>query len=278
MELKEYAEMIAEGIDGAKITQSVKNNGVELTGIVISTEGSNMAPIIYVDEMYRNGLSVEAARAQILEIYAHHWDSRPTASVNDIVSWDFAKPRLRPILIEASDVNKKMYGDVWRDASQYGFPDLIVAAKVEVDDSRETGFATIRADSAIIKHWDKTADQVIDAALENMDEPVVMSMHDAFAEIAGEEAAKAMDVEGGPLMMVVTNEVRCLGAICVLNARETLQTVYPEGYIVIPSSIHEVIVMPSVSDKDRIDSMVCEVNETVVSDEEVLGRRSYVFA
>ena len=52
--------------------------------------------------------------------------------------------------------------------------------------------------------------------------------------------------------------------------------IYPNGYIVLPSSVHEVIVLPY-SEDQAFNNMVNEVNESKVAAEEVLGHKAYLF-
>ena len=49
--------------------------------------------------------------------------------------------------------------------------------------------------------------------------------------------------------------------------------------LLIPSSIHEFLVMPLDSDIDvcNLSEFICEVNSTEVRDEEVLGERYYIY-
>ena len=80
-----------------------------------------------------------------------------------------------------------------------------------------------------------------------------------------------------PLMMVVTSNNLSYGAISILFAKEELKELFPNGYTVIPSSIHEVLVT-ELAEADRVDSMVVEVNDTQVDPTEQLSNHGYAFA
>lgn len=76
--------------------------------------------------------------------------------------------------------------------------------------------------------------------------------------------------------MVVTNESRVLGAAAILGAEKFL----PNGkYVMLPSSIHEVLVMECTDDMNinELTRMVREVNENEVDEKERLGNRAYTF-
>ena len=58
-----------------------------------------------------------------------------------------------------------------------------------------------------------------------------------------------------------------------------METLFPEGYYLLPSSIHEMIIVPkdgNISPKE-LGEMVRNVNETEVAREEVLSDRIYEF-
>ena len=61
---------------------------------------------------------------------------------------------------------------------------------------------------------------------------------------------------------------------------EKLKEMFPNGYIVLPSSVHEVIVVPNDDSIEalELDNMVNEVNDTKVLQEEQLGTKAYRFA
>ena len=80
-------------------------------------------------------------------------------------------------------------------------------------------------------------------------------------------------------MYVVTNKERWYGAAAILKAKNKLREIFPEGYIIIPSSIHEVIIVPgSEADIDAVSDMVRAVNSSTVEPWEVLGHRAYMAA
>lgn len=77
---------------------------------------------------------------------------------------------------------------------------------------------------------------------------------------------------------VLTNTKRVYGAGTILykGMKEVLEEKVGEETIIIPSSIHEVIVLPTyLGEKESITDMIREVNRTVVAPEEVLSDRPY---
>lgn len=77
---------------------------------------------------------------------------------------------------------------------------------------------------------------------------------------------------------VLTNTKRVYGAGTILykGMKKVLEEKVGEETIIIPSSIHEVIVLPTyLGEKESITGMIREVNRTVVAPEEVLSDRPY---
>ena len=82
-----------------------------------------------------------------------------------------------------------------------------------------------------------------------------------------------------PEMIVLTNKDKYYGAITAITAKAKLKKLFPNGYVILPSSIHEVIAVPyQPGTEEMLNGMVCEVNTNEVKPEEILGSRAYIFA
>ena len=83
-------------------------------------------------------------------------------------------------------------------------------------------------------------------------------------------------------MYVLTNQCRRFGAAEILD-KKTLRMVADQvgdGFIVLPSSVHETIVLPSKEEPEygRLADMVRAVNDTLVEAEERLSDHVYVYS
>ena len=85
--------------------------------------------------------------------------------------------------------------------------------------------------------------------------------------------------DDGPKMYVLTNSSTMFGAtkICDKFALRNIASVIGDDFLIIPSSIHEVIVLPydKTMDPGDIDAMIREVNETQVSEQDRLSDHVY---
>ena len=82
-------------------------------------------------------------------------------------------------------------------------------------------------------------------------------------------------------MYVLTNSIRSFGAACMAypNVLAQIGALVGENYYILPSSVHEVMIVPqskSVEPKE-LNEMICEINETQVEEEEVLGNHAYYY-
>lgn len=107
---------------------------------------------------------------------------------------------------------------------------------------------------------------------EGRQNPEVISMREMMAEMWGVDIDS---LPAEPAQAIVTNKERMFGAIniynedCIKQVQEILGT---KNFYVLPSSIHEVICVPTEGiEIDDLLTMVTEVNQTQVREEERLG-------
>lgn len=77
---------------------------------------------------------------------------------------------------------------------------------------------------------------------------------------------------------IVTNTARAYGASAILNMDALRQKGFNGTYYMLPSSIHEVLLIKKTPDirKEDLDAMVRDVNAGFVREEDILGDRAYV--
>ncbi len=271
MTIKKYAQEIAN-IVGGKVTESPKANGIVMTGITIMGD-KNIAPTVYVDGYYKQNIPVSVAAESIKEVLNNH-KVENDFDADCIMNWDTVKSNLRARLY-----NNTTKADVYRSAKSYGFDDLIIVPAILVTGSFGNG--SIKVTNQIMERWGVTKRTVIDTALRNSAKDVeIMSMAEVIRQMMGPLANSIFGPEDDGTMYVISNKDKSYGAIAVIGARERLREMFPNGYTVLPSSIHEVIVVPNNLDaqQEMLTQMVREVNAEQVAPEERLGDRAYNMA
>lgn len=279
MNKREYAQEIANIINEheknlrAEVVDANKPNGVVLTGINIREEGVTASPTIYVEQFYENKMNVYEAAVKITNNY---YDNKMNIDIEWIQDYEQVKGKLVACLYNAS--NAEAF-PVHQSAKRYGFDDLIITARIMVDlGAQGRGSIIVRPD--LIERWGVTKAEVIRQALANVKKDCVIK---TMAEILREMMPKGMaDVIGIPddeeqKMLVITNADRIHGAVAILNAKKELNKRFPNGYTVLPSSIHEVIVVGSTEDENAFTGMIGEVNDAEVDMQEQLSNHAYVF-
>lgn len=102
-------------------------------------------------------------------------------------------------------------------------------------------------------------------------------MSEILMEMMGGMSFPGMPTPEKEMMYVVSNKSKVNGAVNVLNAYDKVSELLgTDDLVVLPSSIHEVIVVPaSTGDYNQLRSMVGEVNGTEVAREEQLSDNIY---
>lgn len=84
-----------------------------------------------------------------------------------------------------------------------------------------------------------------------------------------------------PSLFVLTNRDGVDGATCIVykGLLERIRRRLGRGFYIIPSSVHEVIILPEIEgySRDTLESMVKEVNSTVLSEMDILSENVYYY-
>lgn len=104
----------------------------------------------------------------------------------------------------------------------------------------------------------------------------IQSMADTLSELTGGEEATEV-----PNMYVVSNKLRMFGAACVLCEEEIARLAHKCGtkkFVLIPSSVHEMLLLPDAEDVvsiDDINDMVRDINNSMLEPKDVLSDHAY---
>ena len=278
-----------------RIETVTKNNDVKLDGLVVITEDENIAPNIYLDgyyEAYKDGVDMDEILTRIAEVRLTAMPEQGF-DVKDILDFDSVKDKIIPKLI-----NAEMNQELLANRPHMMEADLAIQFMVQVDRS-EDGVASCAIDNRMLEGYGIEVDELYQIAMENMerlDPAKVVSMNEILGDSLikdvmkhsnlSEEEAKIIVEEQLPPddigMYVVTNESGINGATSILNDRamEQVREAIGDDVLVLPSSIHEVIVIPNREDADMngLVDMVQEINGSLVSPQEFLSDHVYTYS
>lgn len=280
--MRDYTNAVANGLREMGYEVEVKDidkaNGIVRTGIVVRRPGDNVGATIYVNDMYEDGVSVEDALKMVKEIVDKSLNVKPFSNViDDIKNYDKIKGKLTVRLY-----NESTKVEVSRSAKKYGFDDLIIVPVINLE-SEETGKGSIKVNKSMLTEWGVDRKTLFDDALANTKDGIkAESMLETLAKMQGISLEQAEELYGTNNKMeevVVTNRDNMFGAASILGLLPEYKKKFEKGFYVLPSSVHEVLVVPNddLVRKDALDEMVRSVNATCVAPEEILGNKAYAF-
>lgn len=255
-----------------------KNNGIIMDGLSVRKEGKRVAPMIYLDSYYReylDGRSLRGICDQILECcedsdFEEHFD----------VDFFREPERVRPTVAYRL-INYEKNRELLQEIPHLPFLDLAVIFYSLLTDT-PVGHATVLIRNSHLELWGKNTSWLYEAAKENTEKLLpkrLVSMEDMIYELS--EGKQEPEYAGVP-MYVLTNSRKSFGAACLLYdgvLGECFRRL-EESYYLIPSSVHEVILIPAsaVGDSRELCTLVQEMNRTQVRSTEVLSDTVYLYS
>lgn len=291
MEFTNFMTLVREEIEKrvgdtyqVKINGVMKNNGILLQGLTMLQGGSNISPTIYLNnyyEAYEQGLvSMGAVVDDVLDTYERN---KINSSVDICSFMNYEKIRNQIIF---KLINTEKNRELLEDVPHISFCDLSIVFQCLVSEEM-FGNATIMIHNAHMALWNLTVDELYARAAENtprLHPYEIRSMRDIIRDIAsefGENEIPEQDLAEKTPMYVLSNKMHVHGAASMLyqDILKDFATALGNDMYILPSSIHEVILLPAQGDEDceGLKQMVREINETQVEPEEVLSDSVYLF-
>lgn len=293
MEIEVFAQTVRDALSvyfedcTVELQDVTKNNGRIYHGICICEAGSNIAPAIYLDELfsdYRKGRDFVEIVKTVSKIYEEN--RVPGCFRFDVgMITDYGRVKDKICLrVVNTDRNRKLLSDV----PHVPFCDLAVIFHVKLPGLQgQEASVTIR--NGLMDSWGVDVDTLYQVAKYNTPRLLpgnVRSMESVLSEIFCDEPGDflmsgydGVNPADGFAMYVATNRARLNGAAVFLY--DSLLSGFAErigaDFYIIPSSIHELIFLPKIPflDAGSIREMVLSVNATEVLPEEVLSDNVY---
>ncbi len=269
-------EDVADNIS-VRIHLAVKNNGCKKQGIMITEEGINISPTIYLEEYYQqfqSGETLEEIIGKILKCYEEarfhrSWESSFFCCYNKV------KP-----LIVYKVISKERNAELLEEIPYKEVMDLALVCYVLVElNPYQTATVLIRKEH--LELWNVTEEEVFEEAGKNVRRllPAKLNrMKDVLACMMNLDFEEDNDED---FMYVMSNEEKNYGAVCIFyeGVMEMVYAAIHENYYIVPSSVHEVIILPEsmAPKKQEIEEVVVMMNETQVEREEVLSDKVYYY-
>ena len=299
MREQDFYESVREGIlahlpmgyEDAEVslTRQVKNNDTEKCGITIRRPGESICPIIYLDDFYKqyeDGKPIDALIGRIVDLRINLSPGiAEEINPQSLADYEAVRPRLQMRIFDTEKNEKKL-----EEIVHHSYGDFSAGYSIMLGESKERSMSVMITPS-MMDMWGITKRRLHDDTIlaDLGREPVLADMGSMMMSFGEGTDCRNFLKENVPLdpqsvelpMFVLTSRERMHGAGLILNpvVQQKIANILGGDYYVLPSSIHEVLVMPNTGDHNarELTEMVREVNRTMVAPEEVLSDKVQLY-
>lgn len=264
---------VLKNLGHSVIIAPVYKGGVEYTGVSFDI-GSNIRPTVYV-ENYDTYNVFELAEQMINTINGLK-NKVEVPDVSNALNWEQAKERLRVCVEPRTN----------EDIVKRDFLDLQMVVRIIVAEN-EDGLQSAKVTQTLLNSWGISEDELFIKATENTEKEIrIGNMLDT---LFGNKVQVSIDEfepntnNDDTTMFVFTNKIGINGAggFACKTALKKLADKFDSGLYILPSSIHELLVIPMETDNKltrfSFTEMVQEVNKSEVRPEERLSDHCYYY-
>lgn len=293
--LEKFIDVVVDGIKSrypcarVEVHEVLKNNEVLYHGIHILEEGMQVCPNIYLEnfyDMYKRGdLNIEEIVEAVADIHEGHKDEIKHV---EIAGLDFDEVRDRIIF---RLVNTRMNQRILQESPSVPYLDMSILFYLLVKQDEER-IGSIRITHALMQTWSRKVQvrELMKCALRNMPRLFPPRVLPILSMINGEVPDTMMfdfTVKEGLAYCEeygfhsLSNHMGINGAAVILypGILEEIAAFYQSSLFVLPSSVHEVIILPDHDEYtlEGLSAMVKEINSREVETEEVLSDHAYYY-
>lgn len=280
--IEEYAQEIVDIInrdhgDEVEATYTVitKANDEKFHGILIRSKkdldkSQSISPTLYVNEPYENEVDTEEAAQALYNVYLENISPDINFDMEQIMDFDNIKDKIHARLL-----NPEKNKEYLKDMVSVPFLDMACIFAITVGNiGKSVGTIAIR--KGMLEKWGKTPEDLMECVIN--DKFNVIPMGTILEDMLGEAP---IEDDNAPQMFVITNDDKVYGASALMsnNTLKELADRTKSDLYIIPSSVHEIIAIPSngIMDVEQLKVMVREVNDTQLSANELLSYNVYEY-
>lgn len=254
-----------------------KNNDVILQGMTLTEDLSNASPTIYMEEFYErylDGDDLSALAEKVCDIYREHCLSEDM----DFSFMDEYETVADKVFLRI--VNREKNAELLRDVPYIPFLDLALIPYIVIRNSM-IGNASTLIERQLISSWNVDERQVLEDGRRNIHDNYPYSLETIGDVLSRRMHITLTDEKNYNAMYVLSNCGWYYGAalMAVGHVMEEIADKLESNLYVIPSSIHEVIILPT-KDRDNLEELVelvKSVNKSCVREEEILSDNAYYY-
>lgn len=276
-EIASQINSISKGPIYAEVRASIKNNNVERIGLTIHEAEINVSPTLYLEDFYQEFLDGESLldiTYRIMDVYEeirfeNSWE------LEHILDYDTISGQ---IVFKLIHLRQNL--PLLQNVPFVRYQDLVIVFLLMVD-VEPCGSGTIIITNDMKNSWGVTANDLYEAALQNTPK-LLPSDFRPMCSVVSEMLGTTCSYEDfeDTHMYILTNAQKQYGASAILypGLLEHISEQLGEDFYLIPSSIHEFIILPSsYSPSTReLNEMVNEVNSNELPEDEFLSDHIYL--
>lgn len=257
-----------------------KNNNVSLDAFIIHMPDVSSAPVVYLQPLYQtycNGSSIDKIAQTVLAKLKRELPLSLELA-EQARTLESARDRIAYRLISRKD-NEELLKEVpWTP-----WEDLAIIYYLHLGVKEDKQITTIIHNHQA-ETWHLTSGELYELARENTPKlcPCTTGRLDHLLFGWDEDEDRMVPCDTGlPTLYVLSNRTGINGAICMLydNVIKDFADTLGSDLIILPSSIHEVLILPDSHDEtyEKFRNMVRSVNAEDVPKEEVLSDELYLY-
>lgn len=284
-EIKEYLPPEYSDVE-CKVVEEKGNNGQLSVGVVFIRSGESSAPVINIEPFYeavRNGAPLENIMRNLAGIAEQSINFAPItpSQLNEYNKvQEFLGVRLVNTKANRKELNVLPHIEI-EDLS------LIPVIRFPLPD--KSGYESMKITEELRMMWGVSVDQIFERAWANEEVPILQDMGEFISHVGSSK--ELFEIEDGSLemtnesMFILENQRGIDGAAVIAfpGVMEKLNELFPEGFFVVPSSIHETLILPKnmINETDvgleYMGEMVRDINRNHMDPKEILSDRIYEY-
>lgn len=250
-----------------------KNNGLYVESLHIYREGSRVSPSIELNPFYERYMDGESEKELLREIADLYEKNADCGFVLPVSIKDFSSIADRIIM---RVVNYDRNQATLQECPHIKILDLAITFRwLAYHD--EIGVSTALITNRELGVWERKVEQLYELGMEN-----TPNFFPARVRTMREVLKDYIDIgEEGVEVYILTNHMGIHGAVCMLYEPilEKFGRQIGKDFFILPSSIHEVILVPVMEylKKEDLYQLVRQANDSIVSADEVLSDSVYLY-
>ena len=264
-------------VEGGLITREVsKNNDTKYTAFTRKEAVGNIQALVNANDMYdvyKYGDDIDNIIRKVDEII-----NKPSPYN---INFNNIEPNfmVRLINLEKNSKRLKESGALYKE-----FLDLAIELRLIVSQD-ENGYATCQVNNNLLEQMGIAFEDAYQIAIDKVNKEakfntmieVMLGLKDKDFE---ESIELARELENEYPMYILTNKTNLNGAISMI-VKDRLDIICDalnvDDIYILPSSVHEVIIIPTDIGADVLQDMIENANETSVEDEDYLSYHPYLY-